>query len=78
MKTEKKADVSSVDGSRPASSQRCRSTVSLCGISSSELSRFRWSAYLTAKPKVFFSPLPPIMIGMFGRSRGSLSADSVR
>ena len=38
----------------------------------------RWSKWRAAEPNVFFSPLPPIISGMWSRKRGLANASLVR
>jgi hypothetical protein len=56
--------VSSVAGSRPISSQRSRTILTLPASSSNPAITFRWSKCRAASGIVFFSPLPPIISGM--------------
>ncbi len=55
-------------GSRPSRSQWPSSTPTRCLIRSTSPKKFDASAYWATIRSVFFSPLPPIMIGMSPRS----------
>ena len=70
--------VSSVAGSRSIFSQFSLTTCSLRGSSSKPAMMLRWSKCLAANGIVFFSPLPPIISGMWSRKRGSAIASCVR
>src|SRR3954449_9448695 len=59
--------VFSVAGSRLASAHRCSRARSLPGSSLMSAMMLRWSAYWAASRKVFFSPLPPSITGMWSR-----------
>ena len=54
-------------GSRPSRSQWPSSTPTRCLIRSASPKKFDASAYWATMRSVFFSPLPPIMIGMSPR-----------
>ena len=62
------------DRSRPSRSQWASSASSLRGISSTVPVRFDSSAYCATIRSVFFSPEPPIMIGIFDTGAGEFTA----
>ena len=70
--------VSSVAGSRPTSSQRSSTQLELARQLVESGDQVEMVEVLAASRIVFFSPLPPIISGMWSRKRGLAIASSVR